>query len=179
MRHYAMVVGLLAALLAVASGCKSGGGQNASEPTPAARQAPAARPHAEAAAKTEPASQEPVAAADVAATPIAWETDLDAGLQRAKTEGKPLMVDFYADWCVFCHRLDDETYSDAEVQREAARFVCVKVDTEARSDLKTKYGIQGLPTVVLLASDGHEVHRIKGYLPPGEFIREIEKGPGS
>lgn len=106
---------------------------------------------------------------------IDWRYDFHEALNLAQTEGKPVMVDFYADWCEWCRKLDAETYTD---RRLAAfleeRFVTLKIDVDDRETLVLvdRYQIWELPTIVFLTPAGEEVGRIVGYRPPDEFYRE-------
>jgi thiol:disulfide interchange protein DsbD len=90
-----------------------------------------------------------------------WARDEAGALARAKTEGKPVILDFWAEWCVACKELDRTAWSDPRVREEAARFLAVKVDgtddTPAFQALTAKYGIVGMPTVLFIDSRGREV----------------------
>lgn len=94
---------------------------------------------------------------------IEWENSLRKGEVRAQEENKPIMVDFYTDWCGWCKKLDEDTYSDPTVQELAANFVCVKVDGDKYPGDVSKYGIDGYPTIVFLDSAGNEIDRNVGY----------------
>src|SRR5207248_1975939 len=87
---------------------------------------------------------------------IPWLHDENAALAEARATGKPILVDFFAEWCAACKELDTHTYSDPLVRQEMVdRFVPLKVDatdeTAEVSRLEQKYGIVGLPTVLLFA----------------------------
>ncbi len=105
---------------------------------------------------------------------VGWLTDFDAALAKAGQENKPLMVDFYSDWCGWCGKLDEDTYSDPDVQSKAEQFVCVKVNGDAREDLLYRYNIDAYPTVLFLDEEGHEIHRVVGYRGPQEFLGEMD-----
>lgn len=79
---------------------------------------------------------------------ISWEYDLDDAIARSKKEGKPVMADFYTDWCGWCKKLDNETYKDKAVSDLSQKFLCVKVNGDAQRDLTTKYRVNGYPTVI-------------------------------
>lgn len=112
----------------------------------------------------------------VEATPLRWETDVAAAMSRAKSEHKPVIIDFFATWCAACVELDKETYSQAEVQRALADTVTIKVDgtdeTDAVTALYKQYDVKGLPTVVFITADGRVLStpRITGFTPPAEFL---------
>ncbi|MEZ4271311.1 MAG: thioredoxin family protein [Myxococcota bacterium] len=68
-----------------------------------------------------------------------------------------MMIDFTADWCAACKELEHKTHVDAAVQREAERFVNLKLDDRSGCDhgkLFSTYAVLGLPTVVFIDSTG-------------------------
>jgi thiol:disulfide interchange protein len=106
---------------------------------------------------------------------IAWVYDLDRGLEMAAEQGKPVMVDVYSDWCGWCKTLDEETYSDAQVQAKASRFVPVKVDAGRDETVYRKYGVEGLPTILFLNAKGEEIDRVLGFAPPEAFLEQMNR----
>jgi thioredoxin:protein disulfide reductase len=100
----------------------------------------------------------------------------------SSAHAKPVVIDFYADWCIPCKELDQKTFSDAAVARELGRFVRVKAnltnDKDAKVQQLTKdYAIVGVPTIVFLDASGHEVQalRLTGYESPGEFLKRLQQ----
>lgn len=86
--------------------------------------------------------------------PIAWLHDEARAVEQARTSGRPLLIDFRADWCGACKMLDADTWSDPAVRAEvAARFVPLQLDLtneedEATHRLAERYGVSGLPTIL-------------------------------
>jgi len=107
---------------------------------------------------------------------LSWETEWDSAFTRAKNEGKPVLVDFYADWCVWCKRLDSTTLNDPQVVAILQdRVIPLKLDVEGHGrEPAGVHGVESLPTVVVLSANGEELGRIPGYLPPTGFLESLQ-----
>jgi thiol:disulfide interchange protein DsbD len=112
-----------------------------------------------------------------AAGSINW-TEYDEGMELSGSENKPVLIDFYTDWCGYCDDMDENTYSDSKIISKAGSFICIKVDGDDRTDLVKKYDVDGYPTTVFLDSSGKEVHRVVGYSPSDEFLGHMEYALG-
>jgi len=82
---------------------------------------------------------------------IEFETDWAKALDRAKSEKKPILIDFYTDWCVWCKVQDTTTWKDLNVARFANNYlVAVKLDAEREGgEAAMRFRPTGYPTVVL------------------------------
>jgi thioredoxin:protein disulfide reductase len=117
---------------------------------------------------------------------VQWSPYSDTALTAATSSGKPVMIDFYADWCAACVELDEKTFSDARVAAALQNFKLFKADnTKASPALQAvmeRFEIKGLPTVVFLGADGQEVRpaRLQEFEAPEKFLKRLEsaKGPG-
>ena len=88
---------------------------------------------------------------------------LDTQLAAAKAAGRPVMIDFWAEWCVYCKKLDKTVWNQPAVVAEAQRFVTVKIDATAPDDdemaaIKAGWDVAGLPRVVFIDSRGEILH---------------------
>jgi thiol:disulfide interchange protein DsbD len=89
-----------------------------------------------------------------------------------------MIIDFYADWCIPCKELDAMTFSKPNVIDESKRFTAYKADltksgTEEVDKLVTRFQIKGVPTVLIVDSQGREVVRITGFVNAEEFMGKI------
>jgi thiol:disulfide interchange protein DsbD len=109
---------------------------------------------------------------------LSWEPSEAMARTRAESERRPMLVDFTAEWCGACNELSRITFADPNVMTEASRFVAVKVDATHEDDpsidlLKDRYRVVGLPTVILVGSDGRERTRFTEFVPPERFLDAI------
>lgn len=109
---------------------------------------------------------------------IVWQEYSESKLSGSIGQ-TPVIIDFYADWCIPCKELDAITFSDAKVIEESRKFLSLKADmTKSLSpeveSLRNKFKIVGVPTVLILDSNGNEINRITGFVNAEEFINIIK-----
>lgn len=108
-----------------------------------------------------------------AATKVNWMTSYEDAITAAKKNKQPIMIDFHADWCSWCKRLDSSTYVDKDVVALAKEFVSLKVDADMERSISSEYKVVGLPTILFIDPTGKEIHRVVGYRPPAAFLNEM------
>jgi thiol-disulfide isomerase/thioredoxin len=111
---------------------------------------------------------------------LEWISSEEEGAVQSKAERRPMLVSFATEWCGACKRLVKETFADPRVKSEAGRFVAVRIDATNDEDPQVgaallKYAVIGLPTIVLLDSEGHEQRRFTEFVRPDALLAEIER----
>ncbi len=121
---------------------------------------------------------------------VKWTPFSESVLAEAKESGRPTIIDFYADWCTSCRRMDRITFHNHSVIEDAAKnFIMIRVDFSKRGDsakekLASSYGIQGIPAVIFLKPGGEERIdlRVTEVMGPKEFLakmNDLKNGSGS
>ncbi|HYV03454.1 MAG TPA: redoxin domain-containing protein, partial [Blastocatellia bacterium] len=119
---------------------------------------------------------------------IAWQPYTEQALAQAQKDGRGVIIDTFADWCIPCKELDKLTFTDSTVKLEAERFVTLKLDltsSETNSEAgraRTRFGIRGVPTVLFLDNTGRELAnlRLEGFEKPSAFLgrmKQVESPP--
>ncbi|MBI3620698.1 MAG: thioredoxin domain-containing protein, partial [Nitrospirae bacterium] len=101
---------------------------------------------------------------------VRWEPWGEAAFARARSEGKRVLLSISASWCHWCHVMDEESFAHPEVIRQLnERFVPVRVDSDQRPDINSRYNMGGWPTVAVLDPAGNVIAG-ETYLPLGPFL---------
>ena len=100
---------------------------------------------------------------------------LDDALAQARKENKPLLIDFYAEWCLPCQRMEKETFADGAVKEMLQNVVLLKIDTDKEPALSEKFGVVGLPDFRLMTNDGKEFRRLRGFQTAKKFKQDLEE----
>jgi len=113
---------------------------------------------------------------------VRW-LDFDDGFARARSTRKPIMINFYADWCVYCKKLDRETLQDPEVARTLeSGFIAIRLnaeDAKARLSYRGKsfsyaefsryFGVTAFPSIAFLNDRGEPIIMLPGFVPAPQF----------
>jgi thiol:disulfide interchange protein DsbD len=97
----------------------------------------------------------------------------------AQKEGRPIFMDFTAEWCAACKEIERDTFPDERVQKAAGRFVALQLDMTNNDDpaieqTSERYEIRGLPTLILFDSEGNEAKRFNGdFVGPDRLVEAM------
>ncbi len=111
--------------------------------------------------------------------PVKTLTELEAELRQAN--GRPVMLDFYADWCVSCKELEQSTFGNPAVQATLGNMLTLQADVTANTApdqaLLQYFGVLGPPAVLFFGPDGRErrAYRVVGYMPAETFKAHLEQ----
>jgi thiol:disulfide interchange protein DsbD len=105
--------------------------------------------------------------------------ELDAALAQAKAQGKPAMLDFYADWCVSCKEMEKLTFTDSRVRAQFEGMVLLQADVTANNAddraLLKRFRLFGPPGIIFFGKDGVEPTqgRVIGYQDADRFLQAL------
>lgn len=107
--------------------------------------------------------------------------ELEEALAQARQQGRPVMLDFYADWCTSCLELEHRTFTDPNIQRRLKAAILLQADVtanlEADRALLQRFQLFGPPGIIFYDAQGKELtdRRVIGYQPPDAFAQSLQK----
>ena len=115
------------------------------------------------------------ASSQVEADEINWYS-YEEGIQKAKEQGKPVFIDFWAEWCSPCQDMEQNVYPDEDVIQKSSNFINIKVNVDQNRDLAVnEYDVSSIPTLVFLNSEGETVKRVEGKLSSSGMIEAMNE----
>jgi thiol:disulfide interchange protein DsbD len=106
--------------------------------------------------------------------------ELDAAVKAASAQGKPVMLDFYADWCVSCVEMERDTFTDAQVKQRLAQAVLLQADVTANHAddraLLQRFSLFGPPGILFFDPQGRPIEQAKvvGFQKPERFVQALQ-----
>lgn len=113
---------------------------------------------------------------------LSWKS-FNEGLQLAQQQKKPVLVDFYTDWCGWCKKMDEATYKNKDVVKLLSeKFIVIKLNPEKNaqysfnnqtvsgSQLARMFGVRGYPATGFFDASGQFITIVPGYIPPETFL---------
>ena len=102
-------------------------------------------------------------------------------IRLATAQGDTVMLDFYADWCVACVKMERQTFADPAVREKLASFVLLQADVTANDaddrELLSHFNLYGPPAILFFGANHSELAemRLLGFVPPADFLAHLER----
>lgn len=100
---------------------------------------------------------------------IPWRSNYASALRESRATGKPMLLDFTAEWCGPCQDMRRTTWSDPAVAHALQGYVPVQINLDAHSDLATQFGVAAIPHLTIVGEDGSVIAAEEGELSPEQL----------
>ncbi len=107
--------------------------------------------------------------------------DIESAMARARQQGRPVILDYYADWCTDCLRMEATTFKDARVRAALKRFELLQANVTDNNDqakaMKKKFGVLGPPAMLIFDANGQERKELRfyGYKNTEAFLALLDR----
>lgn len=107
---------------------------------------------------------------------LTWKSDFAAAVRTAKQTKRPVLVYFTTSWCGYCRVMERETFPDAAVGAQSARYIPVKLDAEKEGkELAKRFGVASFPNFLFLDGQEKLIAQFEGFLTAKEFVARIDQ----
>jgi len=104
------------------------------------------------------------------AAEVKWHA-YSPGLKLGQEQGKNILINFYADWCGYCRKMDQETFTDEDVAAYLDKnFITIKVNADKAKDLAASYQVQGLPMLWFVEPSGERIAAQPGFVTAKQLM---------
>jgi thioredoxin-related protein len=111
---------------------------------------------------------------------VRWRADYAAARKEAAETGRPLLLDFGTEACVWCRKLDATTFRDPKIVTLLnERFIPVRIDGRQEARLTAALNVTGFPTLIIATADGRVVGRSDGYADVPQLLALVGKAPAA
>ncbi len=96
------------------------------------------------------------------------------GYELAKKTDRPMLLFFTAQWCHFCHQMEQDAFVDESVSSLAKRFVCILVDADLEPEVCKTFDVRGYPTILFMTSRGVPLNQLTGRRSANQLVSQME-----
>ncbi|MFK7821808.1 MAG: thioredoxin family protein, partial [Planctomycetaceae bacterium] len=113
--------------------------------------------------------------ANTASAQVSWNNDVRVALGKAKQTGRPLLIQFTAEWCHYCHKMKATTFADGSVKRKIdAQFIPVMLDADQHAELVSRLNLKGLPATVVVDPNLRILKKLNGFQDVAKLQAELD-----
>lgn len=111
----------------------------------------------------------------VEGTGLLWLESLEEAMAVSEQRGMDILVDFSASWCIWCRKMEKETFLDPATQKPLAEFILLRVDVDKAPDVARRFQVRGLPTLMVLDAEGRVKAQSSGFLSSQDLLTFLRK----
>ena len=106
---------------------------------------------------------------------VNWYHSLEDAQKIARATNKLILVDFWADWCGPCKKMDSDVWSKDEIKELSDNFIPVKIDFDTQKQLVARYGVKAIPMILILDAYGEVIYSSIGYKDKDHMKKILEE----